>query len=305
MTTAVSVIIPVRNEGRRLHRTIDSLIKGRSCAFPLQIIIVDDACIDGCCEGLFPLIVGAKRVELRVLRLQLWSGIPFARNLGAKYAIHPILLITDGNTRFVNGWDLAIAHNMHRNRILAGTIIDQSSHFSGFGCLLELPSMGVRWLPSPYVFDGFTPVAASTCTVIERDLFNHLQGYDETLPLYGAAEPEFSVRAWLSGYEIVVAPELLVFHRFRPRAQYNAFRCSIQNVLIRNYLRFACYYLPEDLLQGTYDYYYQLAPAAFDQDMHAIVSDGVWHRRHRLQQCLPRDFSWFASYFDLLPRVVT
>jgi hypothetical protein len=164
--------------------------------------------------------------------------------------------------------------------------------------------MGVRWLSSPHAFDGFVPVAACTCTVLERAMFHALQGYDQSLPLYGAAEPEFSVRAWLSGYEIMAVPELLVFHRFRPRNVYEAYRRSISEVLICNYLRFACYYLPEDLLKITYDHYHQFAASRFDQYMLSIVSAGVWQRRHQLQQSLPRDFTWLARRFALTVGVV-
>jgi GT2 family glycosyltransferase len=237
-------------------------------------------------------------VSLIVRRLDLWSGIPYARNRGAEAASYPTYLITDGNASFSPGWDLPIRRSFHRSRLFAGTIADMASPFRGYGCTLVLPSMGVTWLPVADAYSGYVPIAACSCTVIDRSLFHHLGGYDESLPLYGAAEPEFSVRAWLNGYEIVSLPDLVIHHRFRPLAEYDAFRASIRGVMLRNYLRFACYYLPEDLLQRSYEYYFRLAPNDFGTNMEELAVQGVWSRRAQLSR-LPLDFRWFARRFSL------
>jgi glycosyltransferase involved in cell wall biosynthesis len=198
MTSPISLIIPVRNEGERTIRAVRSFLAGRSHTFPLEVIIVDDASTDGGCESLAQEFAEFPDVEVRVCALPQWSGIPYARNRGAELAKHPIFIITDANTCVGPNWDLAIQRRFSRNRLLAGTILDRRNHhFRGYGCALLLPSMGVVWLASPDEYDGYVPVSACTCTVIDRDLFFRLGGYDEALPLYGAAEPEFSVRAWL------------------------------------------------------------------------------------------------------------
>ena len=256
--TPISVIIPVRNEGGRIAGAIRSIVAGRSCCFPLELVIIDDASTDGACENLEQLIEGSPETSLTVRRLVSWSGIPFARNRGAEIASYPIYFITDGNTRFPRNWDIPIWRYFSKRRILAATIADMASAFQGFGCQLMMPSMGVTWIPVPHAHGGYVPVSACTGTVIDRELFRQLGGYDETLPLYGAAEPELSVRAWLSGYEIVSVPELRVHHRFRPRAEADAWIASISPLLIRNYMRFACYYLPDDLLTHTCNYYAHL-----------------------------------------------
>jgi len=295
----ISIIIPVRNEGQRIIRTIQSLVFGRSCRFPLEIVVVDDASTDGACNGLAQLNHGMPEVRVIIRRLNSWSGIPYARNRGAEAATYPIFLMTDGNTCYPKNWDQPIRRNFHRSRLLAGTIADLGSPFCGYGCALVLPSMGITWMTTAHAYGGYAPVAPCTCTVIDQALFHQLGGYDETLPLYGAAEPEFSVRTWLSGYEIVNLPDLLVHHRFRPAAEYNAFRAAISGILLRSYLRFACYYLPEALLRQTYDYYQAWMPHDFDECLAQIIKDGVWTRRDQLKQQLPLDFSWFARKFSL------
>ena len=278
---------------------IRSVIAGRSSPFPLELVIVDDASTDGCCDRLEEIVGSSPATLLTVVRLPHWSGIPAARNRGARAARYPIYLITDGNTRFPPRWDIPIHHGFNRSRLLAITIRDMASPFTGFGCQLQLPSMGLTWLPIATAYGGYAPIAACTGTVIDRGLFHHLGGYDETLPLYGAAEPEFSLRAWLSGYEIVTLPELQLFHRFRPRAELDAYLAAMGELQLGNYLRFACYYLPDELLARTCEYYARHRPDHFPQSWAALAHGDVWSRRAELAR-LPRNFEWFAATFPPL-----
>jgi glycosyltransferase involved in cell wall biosynthesis len=303
--TPISVIIPVRNEGDRIIGAARSIVDGRSCCFPLELVLVDDASNDGACERLQEELGARLETSLIVRRLVSWSGIPFARNRGAEAASYPIFVITDANTRFLRNWDLPIRRHFSRERILAATILDMASSFKGFGCALMLPSMGVTWIPVPHAYGGYVPISACTGTVIDRESFRRLGGYDESLPLYGAAEPELSVRAWLCGYEIVNVPDLQIYHRFRPRAEHDAFLASIDHVQLHNYLRFACYYLPHDLLPQTCDYYARLHPGTFRQVWSDLYGSDVWERRAVLSGVLRRDFRWFAAHFPCLWNVET
>jgi glycosyltransferase involved in cell wall biosynthesis len=296
--TPISVIIPARNEGNRIVRTVRSIVAGRSCSFPLEVVVVDDASTDGTHARLEQTIKPAPEVRFVLRQLRTWSGIAHTRNRGAEAASYPIYLMTDANTVFPLNWDLPIWRHFDRRRLLAGTIGDLASSFRGHGCTLLFPSMGVTWLTNPGAYGGYVPVAACPCTVMDRALFHHLGGYDESLAPYGVAEPEFSVRAWLSGYEIVNVPDLLILHRFRPREEYDAFRRSIEGVMRRKFLRFACYYLPEKLLKQTYDHYAAEAPRDIAACWAELEASGVWERRAELKK-LPRDFRWFAGKFGL------
>ena len=293
----ISVIIPFRNEGDRILRTVESIVCGRSCSFPLEIVCVDDASNDGAGEQISQLVEGSPEVSLILRRLNCWSGIPFARNRGADAATSPIFFVTDGNVRFPPDWDVPIWKHFRRGRILAATILDEASPFRGYGCQLTLPSMSATWIPVPSAYGGHVPVTACTGTVIDRALFHHLGGYDETLPLYGAAEPEFSVRAWLSGYEIINVPDLRLTHRFRPRAEHQSYLASHGATFRRNYLRFACCYLPDEMLLQTYQHYFDLAPLDFTPCLTELEASGVWQQREQLRRALPLDFRWFARKF--------
>ena len=294
----MSVVIPVRNEGGRIRETIESILLGRSRPFPIEIIVIDDASTDGACDSLAALSNGFASTTIQVQRLARWAGIPFARNRGAELARHPVLVTTDGNTVFPPHWDEHVRQHLQPGRILCATIADRASSFRGFGCQLQLPSMGVTWIPVAGAYGGQVPVAPCTFSVIERALFHRLGGYDEALPVYGAAEPEFSVRAWLSGCEIVQVPELVIGHRFRPRAEFDAYRAALKPVLMRNYLRFACCYLPCSALARTYAFYGNGNPAAVKDCVDGLVREGVWQRREHLRR-LPRPFEWYAERFAL------
>ena len=295
----ISVVIPVRNEGRRIVKTVHSIVSGRSSHFPLEIVIVDDASTDGACDDIGQITRGVPEVTLVVQRLNQWSGIPYARNRGVEATSYSLLVITDGNTKFPSNWDAPIRRHFDKRRIVAATIADMASSFCGYGCTLVLPSMGVTWLPIPNAYGGYVPVAACTCTVIDRTLFHHLGGYDESLPLYGAAEPEFSVRAWLSGFEIVNVPNLVISHRFRPEKERELFHSSNSSILLPNYLRFACYYLPEQLLMRSYRYFSELMRDDFEPCLARLEAEGVWARREQLKG-FPRDFKWFIRKFRLM-----
>ena len=297
-STPISVIIPVKNEGTKIVDTVASIISGRSKEFPIELVIVDDGSSDRACEGLKAAFGCAINVNLKIRALGLTHGIPYARNRGAEVSTYPICLMTDGNTLFPPNWDLPIGRAFHPNRILAGTIADTDSNFLGFGCTLILPSMGTCWIASPASGRGRVPVSASSCTVIDRNLFHQLGGYDESLPVYGAAEPEFSLRAWLHGYEIANVPDFVEF--------ITGFALGLSSMLIGrrsdghgNYLRFACYYLPEDLLLRTYDHYAASAPDEFGECIRDGTPQSAWKRREELLCAAIRLGIGFARLFNL------
>jgi hypothetical protein len=66
---AIGVSIPSRNEGVRVVRTVRSLVHGRSCAFPLEVVVVDDASTDHSCDGLPQIARESPNVSVVVRRL--------------------------------------------------------------------------------------------------------------------------------------------------------------------------------------------------------------------------------------------
>ena len=285
----------MRNESRRIGEALRSAIAGRSRRGPLEFVVVDDASDDGCCDGLHGFVRG-EELSLTVVKLKRWRGIPAARNVGASKARHPLLFITDANVIFPEGWDGALAVCLDRRTLIAATIADHASNFHGYGCQLLLPSLGVTWIPVPHAYDGFAPVAACTGTGISAALFRLIGGYDESLPYYGAAEAEFSVRAWLFGARILSAPKLVFRHHFRPADIHATRLAALDAIMVRNALRFACYYLPHSDLVASFAYYSSSPhyPAAW----HDLENGDVWARRATLAS-MPRNFQWYRSRFSI------
>jgi glycosyltransferase involved in cell wall biosynthesis len=298
---SVSVIIPSRNEGPRLQAAISSIVAGRSDRFPLQIVLVDDESSDGSCAA-FPHLYSwsRDRVQIDVVRLPRWSGIPYARNLGAHAARAGILFITDANVLFPSGWDVRIREQITHHRVLCATIADMGSSFKGYGCALHIPSMAVSWLRNPTTYGGYVPVSPCTGTIISADLFRRVGGYDTAMPVYGAAEPEFSVRLWLYGAEIVSLPDLVLQHRFRPASERRPFLEAIRLVEIQNYLRFGLLYLDRPRVRQMLEYYAAIAaPRHFKRAVAHVWNGDVWNRRDLLRRILPARFDFFVRRFGL------
>lgn len=294
----VSVVIPVRNEGQRLKAAVYSIVAGRSSRFPLQIVLVDDNSSDDCCSGLSDLYSwNLDHVRVDVIKLPRWSGIPYARNAGASASRADILFITDANVRFPSHWDVRILEQLRDNRVLCATIADIGSSFRGYGCTLLIPSMGVSWLRNPRVYGGYVPVSPCAGTIISSDLFYRVGGYDTAMPVYGAAEPEFSVRLWLSGAEIVALPDLVLQHRFRPASEQQPFLKAISLVQLHNYLRFGMLYLDQPRILQMLRHYALAAPHLFAKALRRVWAGDVWKRREILERSLPDRFSSFVKRF--------
>jgi glycosyltransferase involved in cell wall biosynthesis len=297
----ISVVIPARNEGDKLLKAVESIIGGWSGRVHLEIVIVDDASDDTSCVVLMKRSQQWRNhsVQIRVVRLPQWSGIPYARNAGAFLARGEILFITDANVIFPTNWDELITRRFRPDSVFCATIADTRSAFVGYGCTLHLPSMGTKWLGTPYMFGGFVPVVPCSATILPADLFRRLGGYDVKMPLYGAAEPEFSVRLWLSGIQIFALPELVLFHHFRPRSRHAAFLGQFQEVFARNYIRFGLLYLDAPIAVQMLHFYAAGYPMKFRNMLAHVVNHGVWGRREELKRILRYDFADYLRHFSL------
>jgi len=297
----LSVVIPARNERDRLAGTIGSFIRGRTTRVPLEFVIVDDASDDGCCTRLADDLPGldAPAVSIRVIRLDERAGVPRARNVGGFAARGDVLFITDAHVTVSPGWDDVALSHLLENRILAASIADPGSQFRAYGCTLVVPFMGTHWVRQPVECQADMQVAACPGTVLYASLFRSLGGYDHGMRLYSAAEPEFSVRAWLAGAEIIAVPELVVQHRFKAPDERREFLDGLRPSMIHNSLRFGLLYLSEQAVLQMVRYFALKFPGQVQEAIGMLVGTDAWQRRAELQQQLRHDFSWFIERFAL------
>jgi glycosyltransferase involved in cell wall biosynthesis len=298
----ISIIIPARNEGSRLTQTVASVAATRTTDARLEFIVQDDASSDDCATKLAHYadqIPRNSRFTIRIFRLNERAGVPRARNWGAFQASSDILVMTDAHVRFSHGWDAVVGQHIQTNRIFAGTVTQEGTDFHGYGCRLAIPEMGTYWNKEPFCDAAPVQIAASCATVLPRELFIRLGGYDSGMLIYGAAEPELSVRAWLCGAEILAIPDFLVEHHFKPKIERVSFLSQIGRHVLHNKLRFGLLYLSESASLQLIRYFTCRFPALAEDALRMVASSDVWSRRRVLEKKRRRTFEWFVESFGI------
>ncbi len=295
----LSVVIPSRNENERIKETLISIDSGISTNTDIEIVIVDDASETPVKKILDELSVRAK---ITVIRSEFRQGVPISRNIGCNIAKGEVLLITDAHVKFPKEWDKLILPYTGAERILVGSIVSKPK-FKACGCRLVVPYMGTWW-------NGKTPerlepiqVAPCSATIIPNQLFRKLGGYDSGMRLYGAAEPEFSVRAWLSGAEILALPELELEHAFKDEDQRSSWVTEHRVDMIHNGIRFGLLYLSKKETLRMIRHYTLKFPGHMQEASKLLTDSDVWNRRAELQDKLKYNFNWYINKFSLLNQV--
>lgn len=301
---ALSVVIPARNEAGRIGPTLSRIADRRTTDRSVEIVVVDDASTDGCCTDLE---LSDPAIDLVVERSEDRLGVPRARNRGARVAAGDVLFHTDAHVRFPDNWDRialdALEYSAESgslpDRIVTGTVADRDSDVTGYGCDLVVPFMGTHWNHDDVTAGDHVQIAPCVCTVLPADLFERIGGYDEGMLYYGGAEPEFSVRAWLSGAEISVYPALRVEHRFKDSEERDALVSDLRPFMIHNNVRFGLCYLDEQTALQMVRHYSQEFPGRAAEGFDLVADSDVWERKAELEESLDREFSWFVDRFDL------
>jgi glycosyltransferase involved in cell wall biosynthesis len=294
--------MPAHNEGTRVADTIDSIASTRATGARVEIVIADDKSDDdtaGHLRAAWPDLSRHDRLDVHLSQLPDRRGVPRARNHAARLATADILFITDAHVRFPSGWDALVYQHLRPDRILAGPVTQANTPFVGYGCRLAVPFMGTYWNREPVDSPAEVQIAPCPATVLSRDLFSRLGGYDDGMIMYGAAEPEFSLRAWLSGAEVILVPQLLVDHRFKPQQERLAFVRAVREYMVCNSLRFGLLYADEDGALQMLRYYALKFPNLFQRALAIVNGSDVWARRAHLDATLARPFSWFIDHFGL------
>lgn len=300
---ALSVVVPARNEAGRLQPTLSTLAAHRTTDHPVEVVVLDDASTDGCCDDVH---VPDEHTDLVVERADERLGVPGARNRGAAVASGDVLFHTDAHVALCEGWDRRALDAVEwasggpvEDRVVAATVTDADSEFAGHGCDLVVPFMGTYWNTDDVAAGDPVQVASCAGTVLAADLFERVGGYDDGMLYYGGAEPEFSVRAWLSGAEIVAHPDLRVEHEFKDERERDELVSELRPFMIHNNVRFGLCYLDEPGCLQMLRHYAQEFPERADDGFALLADSDVWERREALRESLDRDFSWFVDRFDL------
>ena len=216
----VSIVIVTRNEGEHLRKTIDSLL--RNAFYPdYEVLILDDASEDDSCDFLFVSPYAQDR-RLRYVRYDTQKGYLALRNEAAKLATGPVLVHLGAHHCFRPCWLGNLRDSLRRrgDQAVVGPAV----------CALDAGA----WVPTGEVRYGFTSSADLARTaplqgkdlgpdcrthilsghqmMFTREIFEAVGGYSPLFEGHGAEDVEFSLRAFLLGYDCHVEPSAIIAH---------------------------------------------------------------------------------------------
>jgi glycosyltransferase involved in cell wall biosynthesis len=207
----VSLIFPVKNEGRNIRNTIKSAAQVKT-EYPFEMIVVDDHSIDNCCDFLST----AKRNDnIRLLRTN-GLGAANARNVGAEQAKGDFLIFCDAHLFFEDYWIDRLLEPIQEGIADATNpgIADAANPGNvgyGYSWTSGLEPRWNTWQPTLFA----SPHLAGGCLAISRKVFLDIGGFERGFRVWGREDEEISLKLWLFGYKCYIRPDVKVLHVFR------------------------------------------------------------------------------------------
>lgn len=250
----VSVIVPAWNAAPHIRCQLQALAC-QDYSGEWEVIVADNGSDDATHE-----IVAQSRELLRNLQLVDAShrrGAASARNRGAQAARGRYLAFCDADDVVAPWWLRGLMSDADRHSISYGRFV----FFRG-----DPPSPGVckeevarqkdaTLLTQPF---GYLPFASSGSMIVDRVVFERLNGFDET---YRTGEDvDFCWRAQYAGYTLGLAPQALAYIRLRdsPKSQFRQYR-GYGRGEVRLYLDHARHGMPRSSVVRAFAVYGWLA----------------------------------------------
>jgi glycosyltransferase involved in cell wall biosynthesis len=225
----VSVVIPARNEGRRIGRTVHAVLAQSAPGVQVEVVVVDDGSADD--TALQALLAGA-----RVVQMQGSRGNPgAARNRGAAECGGDPIVFLDADCEPVAGWLTALLAAHVSGATAVGGAIGAAP---GQGLAARCNHYSAFYHAHPQRQRGkvlnHTPANLS----VRRAAFSATSGFNERHPA-AAGHEELAWQSELKrqGGFIVFEPSAVVLHRYRSgwievfrrnyRWAYSAIRCKV------------------------------------------------------------------------------
>jgi glycosyltransferase involved in cell wall biosynthesis len=206
--SSISVIIPVRNDGRRLANCLQSIRSGEPA--DVEVIVVDNGSIDDSVQV-------AKSARARVLELP-GRRVSELRNEAAAMASAPILAFVDADHELGDGW------------VEAALQIMADADIAAAGALYEAPVSGT-WVQHLYGAlrgrtSGHSPARwlGSGNMVVRAQVFRDVGGFDTRL--VACEDVDFCQRLRVNGGKIVADDRLRSVHLGDPPTLRDLFRAE-------------------------------------------------------------------------------
>ncbi len=290
MSREVSFIIPCRNEGENVRRTVESIERCQPGNY--EIVVVDNGSTDGSTR----FIADGADSRRRLLQFDAGLGVAGARNTGAAFAEGDLLVFCDAHV-LVRAPTLEplLAPLRAGTVAVTGPAVSAwgNPHARGFGMYWTDSALGADWLyqraSEPYP----VPLLAGLCQAFRAQAFFELGGYDPGMSGYGHEDLEICLRAWLHDLPVHVVPEIEVSHLFRSTAPYEiSWRDGIHNALRMIYAHFGNERI-ERVLTGLREM------PCFHEAVQQVNSSEVWLRRRMFEWRRSHDDDWFFGQFEM------
>lgn len=206
--TGISVVVPTRDEGRRVRDTVAALLVGLPADG--EIVVVDDASVDGSTRGLAEV---DPRVAVHHSHDRI--GPAAARNVGAMLTSGDLLVFVDAHVEPCGPW----ARPLREAAAAAGVgavspvLEDWATGSRGYGLRLVDVKTNVAWLDRratarPYA----VPLLPGFFLAVPRRVFVAVGGFGSPYAHWGMEDLDLLVRLWTLGYECLLHPGVVVRH---------------------------------------------------------------------------------------------
>lgn len=207
---AASLIIPTRNRPRLLIDTVQSVLAGGEV--PAELVIID--------QSTKPLSDLSELATKRACKVRyLWTrstGLSRARNAGIAAATHDVIAFTDDDMIVPPSWFSGIVGALAEageNSVVTGPVLATEAETPGGFA----PSTNPETVRSTYEGRIGGDVLAAGNMAIYRTAFTEIGVFDQRLGagsrFPSSEDNDFGFRLLEAGYQVVYAPEALIYHR--------------------------------------------------------------------------------------------
>jgi glycosyltransferase involved in cell wall biosynthesis len=263
----VSVVIPCRNGAATLGRQLSALSQ-QDYEGAWEVVLADNGSTDGSAP-----IAEAWRTRLPGLLVvdAPRAGINVARNAGVRASHGRIVALCDVDDEVAPGWLSGLVGGVANGNQVVGGCLDLAPLNT------HLPPERTQRRAALANGLGFLPWPEGANIAFSREVFDRLNGFDETF-VFGGDEIEFAWRAQLAGFSLGFVPEAVVNYSVRTSAR-RLFRQflrygSSHAQLYRQFRNHGMPRSPTKLIAGRWVWILTHAPAALvrrGEDREAVL----------------------------------